>query len=79
MPSINDLPEAHNISPATFKVLSTLANLSSADLADHLDLTMSILLAYEGADISTEIQAVTALICTIQAKLRSESAQNTTD
>jgi hypothetical protein len=59
------------ISPATFEALSALVNLSSAELSDHLDLTVAMLLAYEGADISAEIQAISTLVCISSAEARS--------
>jgi hypothetical protein len=68
MPSINDLPQ-NNISPATFEVLSTLVNLSGSDLTEHLNLTIAMLLAYEGADISAETQSLAALVQAVTEKV----------
>jgi hypothetical protein len=78
MPSVNDLPQLPEISPATFEALSALVNLSSAELSDHLDLTVAMLLAYEGADISAEIQGITALVWSARQKLEAHSGKNQT-
>jgi hypothetical protein len=66
------------ISPATFEALATLVNLSSAELSDHLDLTVAMLLAYEGADISAEIQAISTLVLSVRQKLEAHSGKNQT-
>jgi hypothetical protein len=78
MPSPNDLPQLPEISPATFEALATLVNLSSAELSDHLDLTVAMLLAYEGADISAEIQAISTLVLSVRQKLEAHSGKNQT-
>jgi hypothetical protein len=78
MPSINDLPHFNSIPPGTFEALATLVNLSSAELSDHLDLTVAMLLAYEGADISAEIQGITALVWSARQKLEAHSGKNQT-
>ena len=76
MPSINDLPQLPEISPATFEALATLVNLSSAELSDHLDLTVAMLLAYEGADIGPEIQAISTLVLEVRRKLEAHNKIN---
>jgi hypothetical protein len=73
MPSINDLPQLPEISPATFEALATLVNLTSAELSDHLDLTVAMLLAYEGDDIGPEIQAISTLVLEVRRKLEAHS------
>jgi hypothetical protein len=73
MASINDLPQLPEISPATFEALATLVNLTSAELSDHLDLTVAMLLAYEGADIGPEIQAISTLVLEVRQKLEAHN------
>jgi hypothetical protein len=76
MPSINDLPHFNSIPPGTFEALSALVNLSSAELSDHLDLldlTVAMLLAYEGADIGPEIQAISTLVLEVRRKLEARN------
>jgi hypothetical protein len=74
MPSINDLPQLREIPPGTFEALADLVNLTAAELSDHLDLTVAMLLAYEGADIGPEIQAISALVLEVRRKLEAHSA-----
>jgi hypothetical protein len=76
MPSINDLPQLREIPPATFEALATLVNLTSTELSDHLDLTVAMLLAYEGADIGPEIQAISTLVLEVRRKLEAHSGTN---
>jgi hypothetical protein len=73
MPSINDLPHFNSIPPGTFEALATLVNLTSAELSDHLDLTVAMLLAYEGADIGPEIQAISTLVLEVRRKLEAHN------
>lgn len=76
MTSINDLPQLPEISPATFELLSSLVNLTDEDLLLHLDFVVGMLLAYEGADIGSEIQAISTLVCSVRQKLEAHSGKN---
>jgi hypothetical protein len=69
MPSPNDLPQIREIPPNTFELLSSLVNLTDEDLLLHLDFVVGMLLAYEGADIGPEIQAISTLVLSVRQKL----------
>jgi hypothetical protein len=73
MPSPNDLPQLPEISPNTFELLSSLVNLADEDLLLHLDFVVGMLLAYEGADIGPEIQAISTLVLEVRRKLEAHN------
>lgn len=76
MPSINDLPQLREIPPGTFEALANLVNLSSAELSDHLDITIAMLLAYEGADISAETNGISELLLRAKQKIEAHDETN---